>query len=49
MECVSTYLYPESPYGGMYGYIITKFSRMDSSPNFLRYGAPRSCVREAPL
>ena len=30
-------------------YVITKFSRMDSLPNFLTYGAPQaraSCVRE---
>ena len=30
-------------------YVITKFSRMDSLPNFLTYGAPRAhalCVQQ---
>ena len=39
---MSTYLYLERPYGGTYGDVITKFYLIDSLPNFLRYGAPRS-------
>ena len=34
--------------GRAYGHVITKISRMDGSPNFLRYGAPlsrASCAR----
>ena len=39
---MSTYLYLERPYGETYGDVITKFYLIDSLPNFLRYGAPRS-------
>ena len=43
-EFVSTYPYPESPYGRTYGRtdgdVITKFSRMGSLPNFITHGAP---------
>ena len=38
---VSTYPYPESPYGD----VITKFSRMDSVPNFITHGAPLRALR----
>ena len=38
-EFVSTYSYPESPYGRTYADVITKISRMDSLPNFLTHGA----------
>ena len=37
-EFVSTYPYPESPYGRTY--VITKFSRMGILPNFITHGAP---------
>ena len=30
-----------------YGDVITEFSRIDNLPNFLRYGASRSCARSA--
>ena len=50
-EFVSTYLYPESPYGRTYvrtyGDVITKFSRMDSLPNFITHGA--SCAEASLL
>ena len=40
----TTFHHPEGPYGRTYGRtygdIITKFSRMDSLPNFLTHGAP---------
>ena len=39
-EFVSTYPYLESPYGRTDGDVITKFSRMDSLPNFITSGAP---------
>jgi len=43
-EFVSTYPYPESPYGRTYGRtygdVITKFSRMYSLLNFITHGAP---------
>ena len=36
----TTFHYPESPYGRTYADVITKISRMDGLPNYLRYGAP---------
>ena len=46
-EFVSTYPYQESPYGRTdgrtYGDVITKFSRMDSLPNFINHGARCAC------
>ena len=48
-EFVSTYPYPESPYGRTYGRtygdLITKFSRMGSLPNFITHGAPLRNLR----
>ena len=46
-EFVSTYPYPERPYGRTYGDVITKFSRMDSLPNFITHGA--SCAEASLL
>ena len=46
-EFVSTYPYPERPYGRTYGDVITKFSRMDSLPNFITHCSPLRA--EAPL
>ena len=42
---VSTYPYPENPYGRTYGDVITKFSRMDGFPNFITHGAPMRALR----
>ena len=48
-EFVSTCHYLESPYGRMYGWtygdVITKFSRIDSFPNFITHGAPLRALR----
>ena len=42
--CGTTFHYPESQYvstyGRTYGDVITKFSRIDSLPNFVTHGAP---------
>ena len=38
-ELVSTFHYPESPYGRTYANVITKISRMDTLPNFLTHGS----------
>ena len=53
-KLVSTYPYPESPYGRRYGRtygdVIIKFSPMDSLPNFITHGAPLRALRaESPL
>ena len=38
---ISTFHYPESPYGRTYADVIrTKISRIDSLPNYLSYRAP---------
>ena len=45
----STFHYPESPYGRTYADVITKISRTDSLPNYLRYGAPLARARSSAI